>query len=185
MGDDMQHTGDLAGENSEGSLCWVVMRFCEQVSQSVSLHTLEVSGPTPLLLALRRLHRHPHQRQRHRQKHIRHQRQHERQHQRQRPSAPVSSPSTNRRQSASSRLDCWSIFSTALAKNDPIVTGTDSGLLKSGTNAHGLRPWCLVPSLSFNSRPAPHVPEFLGPVFSVLRILKLNNSSYSIGTRYR
>ena len=52
MGDDMQHTGDLAGENSEGSLCWVVMRFCEQVSQSVSLHALEVSGPTPLLLVL-------------------------------------------------------------------------------------------------------------------------------------
>ena len=146
MGDDMQHTGDLAGENSEGSLCWVVMRFCEQVSQSVSLHALEVSGPTPLLLVLRRLHRHPlahqRQRQRHRQNHIRHQRQHERQHQRQRPSAPVSSPSTNRRQSASSRLDCWSLFSTALAKKDPIVTGTDSGLLKSGTNAHGLRPWC-------------------------------------------
>jgi hypothetical protein len=64
------------------------------------------------------------------------------------------------------------------------VTGTDSGLLKSGTNAHGLRPWC-APSLSFNSRPAPHVPEFFGPVFSVLRILKLNKSSYSIGTRYR
>ena len=80
MGDDMQDTGDLAGENSEGSLCWVVMRFCEQVSQSVSLHALEVSGPTPLLLVLRRLHRHPHQRQRqrHRQNHIRHQRQHER-----------------------------------------------------------------------------------------------------------
>ena len=135
--------------------------------------------------AARSEHRHPHQRQRqrHRQNHIRHQRQHERQHQRQRPSAPVSSPSTNRRQSASSRLDCRSIFSTALAKKDPIVTGTDSGLRAPKKRHERARPSSLVPSLSFNSRPAPHVPEFLGPVFSVLIILKLNKSSYSIATR--